>query len=121
MDYKRASGILLHVSSLPGEFGIGDLGPQAYKFIDFLRKAACKYWQILPVGPPGLGNSPYQGLSAFAGYTDLISPEVLRRDGYIDKSDLEPGIINCGKVDYGRVFNWKNKLLSKSYIEFKRS
>jgi 4-alpha-glucanotransferase len=87
---KRASGILLHITSLPGKYGVGDFGPQAYRFADFLHRAKQSYWQILPLNPPHsrLNISPYNCLSAFAGNTSLISPEVLYKSGYLKKSDI---------------------------------
>ncbi len=87
---KRASGVLLHITSLPGEYGIGDFGPQAYRFADFLSRAKQTYWQILPLNPPHnrVNISPYNCLSAFAGNTSLISPELLYESGYIKKAIL---------------------------------
>ena len=82
---RRAGGILLHISSLPSSFGIGDLGPAAYQFVDFLVKAKQRYWQILPINPTdGInGHSPYSSCSAYAGNLLLISPDLLKRDGWI--------------------------------------
>ena len=79
MNGKRASGVLLHISSLPGAYGIGTLGEEAYRFVDFLRRAGQTYWQILPVCPVGKGNSPYQSFSSFAGNPLFIDPAVLHR------------------------------------------
>jgi 4-alpha-glucanotransferase len=84
MNFPRASGILLHPTSLPGRFGTGDLGPEAYKFVDFLVSAGQSLWQVLPLGPTGYGDSPYACFSAFAGNTALISPERLIADGLLD-------------------------------------
>jgi 4-alpha-glucanotransferase len=84
----RASGVLLHVTSLPGKYGIGDLGPEAYAFVDLLGRAKQSYWQILPLSPPGEGNSPYQAYSAFAGNPGVISPEALYRDGLVTRAEL---------------------------------
>src|ERR671919_2049658 len=81
---SRASGILLHPTSLPSQFGIGDLGPEAYRFIDFLVEAGQSLWQVLPLGPTGYGDSPYACYSAFAGNTLLISPEQLVTDGLLE-------------------------------------
>jgi 4-alpha-glucanotransferase len=81
MNFPRASGILLHPTSLPGRFGVGDLGPEAYKFADFLVTAGQSLWQVLPLGPTGYGDSPYACYSAFAGNTLLISPERLVDEG----------------------------------------
>ena len=77
MRFPRSSGILLHPTSLPGPFGIGDLGPEAYRWVDFLAESGQGLWQILPLGPTGYGDSPYQCFSAFAGNPLLISPEKL--------------------------------------------
>ena len=79
MASTRASGLLLHPTSLPGRFGIGDLGPEAARWVDFLAAAGQKLWQVLPLGPTGYGDSPYQSFSAFAGNPYLVSPERLRR------------------------------------------
>ncbi len=87
---KRASGLLLHPTSLPGRWGIGDLGEEAYRFVDFLHDAGQSYWQILPLGPTGLGNSPYQCLSSFAGNPLLVSPEQLVASGLLGREALEP-------------------------------
>src|SRR6266542_6644454 len=89
MNFSRASGILLHPTSLPGPFGIGDLGPQAYSFADFLVASGQGLWQVLPLGPTGYGDSPYACYSAFAGNTLLISPELLFESGLISLSDLD--------------------------------
>ncbi len=122
MKLNRASGIIIHPTSLPGEFGIGDLGSEAFRFVDFLAAARQTYWQILPLGPTGFGDSPYQCFSAFAGNTLLISPEKLIDDGLISKADLagRPKFPS-DKVDFGRVYNWKTALLLRSYEGFKRS
>src|SRR5271154_7526969 len=83
----RASGLLLHVTSLPGPYGIGDVGPAALSWIDYLRQAGQSWWQSLPLGPTGYGNSPYQSLSSFAGNELLISPDWLIEDGLLRASD----------------------------------
>src|SRR5918999_4569493 len=90
MSLTRASGVLLHPTSLPGRFGIGDLGPAAYEFVNFLAEAGQTYWQIMPLGPTGYGDSPYQSFSAHAGNALLVSPELLAEDGLLTTSDLEP-------------------------------
>jgi 4-alpha-glucanotransferase len=116
MKFNRASGVLLHPTSLPGEFGIGDLGSAAYAFIDFLVEAKQSYWQILPLGPTGYGDSPYQSFSAFAGNTLLISPERLVEDGLITDADLKSQFDPGGeRVDYGAVYDWKNELLWRAF------
>ncbi|HOD86107.1 MAG TPA: 4-alpha-glucanotransferase, partial [Methanoculleus sp.] len=83
---RRGSGVLLHITSLPSAYGIGDLGPAAQRFLDILAGAGQRYWQILPLNPtfPAFGNSPYQSNSAFAGNTWLISPEQMVADGFLD-------------------------------------
>ncbi len=81
MRFERAAGILLHPTSLPGRFGIGDLGTEAYHFINFLESAGQTLWQVFPLGPTGYGDSPYQCFSAFAGNPNLISPEKLKDQG----------------------------------------
>ena len=119
MNFPRASGILLHPTSLPGEYGIGDLGPKAYGFVDLLAEAGQTYWQILPLGPTGYGDSPYQCFSAFAGNTLLISPEKLVESGLLDKAALESKPdFPSHKVDYGGVYDWKNKILPVAYHAF---
>lgn len=98
----RAAGILMHISSLPSPYGIGALGSEAYEFVDFLTRAGQAYWQILPVCPPGSGNSPYQSFSSFAGYMNFIDLELLRADGYLLKNEYAS--INWGteptRTDY---------------------
>ncbi len=89
MNLERKSGILLHPTSLPGPDGIGDLGPEAYRWIDFLAESGTQLWQILPLGPTGYGDSPYQCFSAFAGNPYLINPLMLLEDGLLKISDLK--------------------------------
>lgn len=111
MAFERSSGLLLHISSLPSLGGIGDLGPAAYAFADFLAEARQTFWQMLPLGPTGFGNSPYAGLSAFAGNSLLISLEKLADDGWIGRDKLHdlPG---CeGKVCFDQTVPAKNRLL----------
>lgn len=115
----RLSGILLHPTSLPSPYGIGDLGENAYEFIDFLEKAGQHLWQVLPLNPTGFGDSPYQSFSAFAGQPLLISPDDLLKLGLIEKEDL----LDCPEndadaVDYGTVIPWKTKLFEKAYEKF---
>ena len=119
MRFSRASGILLHPTSLPGEFGIGDLGRPAFDFVDFLVRCGQTYWQILPLGPTGYGDSPYQCFSAFAGNPLMISPEKLIEDGLITVTALAERLdFVSHKVDFGGVYNWKNSLLPKAYEGF---
>ncbi len=119
MNFPRASGILLHPTSLPNEFGIGDFGKTAYQFVDFLERSNQTYWQILPLNPTGYGDSPYSSYSAFAGNTNLISPEMLVEDELlsIDEINEKPDFPN-DRVDYGKVIEWKNGILRSAYEKF---
>ena len=117
----RVSGILLHPTSLPSLYGIGDLGEEAYRFVDFLEMAGQHIWQILPLSPTGFGDSPYQGFSAFAGQPLLISPAHVKELGLLTEADLT----TCPPfedeyVDYGTVIPWKTALLRKAYENFCR-
>ena len=113
----RASGLLLHITSLPSPYGIGDLGPQAVSFVDRLHDAGQGYWQSLPVGPTGYGNSPYQSLSSFAGNALLISPDALILDGLLQTRDCEPHLASA-LVDYESVTASKQQLLEKAWTRF---
>jgi 4-alpha-glucanotransferase len=115
---QRAAGILLHPTSLPGQYGIGDLGPATYSWIDALVHARQKWWQILPLGPTGFGDSPYQCFSAFAGNPFLVSPQLLVQDGLVNAGDLEGLRFPEAKVDYGAVIPFKNKLLARAWDNF---
>jgi 4-alpha-glucanotransferase len=120
MKFERSSGVLLHPSSLPGRYGIGDLGPSAFQFIDWLADAGCKLWQLLPLGPTGYGDSPYQCFSAFAGNPYLISPDYLLRDDLLHLDDLaEIPDFEDDNVVYGRLIPWKLNLLERAFIRFK--
>ncbi|MFC1592857.1 4-alpha-glucanotransferase [Candidatus Omnitrophota bacterium] len=119
---KRGSGILLHVTSLPSRFGIGDFGPAAYAFVDFLSQAKQSYWQILPLSPTDTiyHNSPYHGISAFACNPLLISPQALLEEELLDDKDIEPlPLFAAGRVDYQLITSYKNKLLYQAYLNFK--
>ncbi len=120
MISSKTSGILLHPTSLPGPFGVGDFGPSAFAFADFLISSGQKIWQVLPLGPTGYGNSPYSSYSAFAGNTLLISPQLLVRDGFLKESDLEssPDFPN-ERVDFEAVQRFKDDLLRKAFANFK--
>ena len=121
MKLKRSSGILLHPTSLPGPYGIGDLGPAAYHWVDFLSESGCKLWQVLPLGPTGYGDSPYQCFSAFAGNPYLISPDLLLRDQLLLPEDLkELPEFPAGSVDFGEIFSWKPALLDLAYLHFEQ-
>ena len=120
MKNSRGSGILLHPTSLPGTWGIGDLGPNAYRFVDFLSATGQSWWQILPLGPTGYGNSPYMCFSAFAGNPLLISPEKLVEEGFLTANDLKkPPPFPSDHVHFSRVIPYKRSLLGKSYKRFK--
>jgi 4-alpha-glucanotransferase len=119
MKWPRAGGILLHPSSLPGPFGIGDLGPATISLLDFLAAARQKLWQTLPLGPTGYGDSPYATLSAFAGNPLLISPERLVEENLLSPADLaSPPGFPAERTDYGAVVPWKLALLHSSYSRF---
>ncbi|MEL7084660.1 MAG: 4-alpha-glucanotransferase [Cyanobacteria bacterium J06597_1] len=126
MSFERASGILLHPTSLPGPFGIGDMGPAAYRFVDFLVRSGQRLWQVLPLGPTGYGNSPYACFSAIAGNPLLVSPELLVQEGWLQPSDWEaaeewpqvqaqfPGL-----VDYSTTIRFKRHIVRTAYSNFK--
>ena len=119
MRAERSSGILLHPTSLPGAYGIGDLGPSAYRFIEFLERSGQTFWQMLPLGPTGYGDSPYQTLSAFAGNPMLISPELLVEDDLLNPNEIKTEEFDPGYVAYERVIPYKLMLLKKVYLHFK--
>jgi 4-alpha-glucanotransferase len=117
----RLSGILLHPTALPGRFGIGDLGPSAYRFADWLASAGQTLWQVLPLGPTGYGDSPYQLFSAFAGNPLLISPERLRDEGLLSAADLAAfPMFPADHVDFGELIPAKTALLSRAFDNFER-
>ena len=113
----RASGLLLHITSLPSAYGIGDLGPEAFAWIDRLHDAGQGWWQALPLGPTGYGNSPYQPLSSFAGNPLIISPRSLVAEGLLPPGDC-PGPFAPGAVDYASVIPCKEKLLAAAWSSF---
>lgn len=120
MRHKRASGILLHPTSLPGRFGIGDLGPSATEFLDFLAETGQHWWQMLPLGPTGGSNSPYQSHSSFAGNPLLISPERMVEAGYLDADDLTE-LPHDGpevRVDFDAVRRLKEGLFREAFARF---
>jgi 4-alpha-glucanotransferase len=114
----RAAGVLLHPTSLPGRFGIGDFGPGVDAFLDWAAQAGQSLWQVLPLGPTGAGNSPYTCASAFAGNPLLISPERLVEEGLLDASVLEDAPGGGGPVDFGPVRQWKERVLRASWERF---
>ena len=115
MSFPRASGILLHPTSLPSRYGIGDLGPEAYRFIDFLHESGQSIWQVLPLGPTGYGDSPYQCFSAFAGNPLLISPDMLIEQGHLPPEIKDTPVFSTERVDYGPVITYKMKLLRTAF------
>src|SRR5690242_16782666 len=113
---SRVSGVLLHPTSFPGPHEIGDLGPEAYKFVDFLVAAGQSLWQVLPLGPTGYGDSPYACYSAFAGNTLLVSPEQLIKENLISESDLS-GLSQrpAGTVDFSAAHQRKDAILARAF------
>ena len=112
----RTSGILFPVFSLPGKYGIGCFSEEAYKFVDFLKEAGQTYWQILPLGPTGYGDSPYQSFSTFAGNPYLISLEDLITQGLLTEEECDAADFGDGsEVDYGKLYNGRWNLLRKAY------
>jgi len=119
---QRRAGVLLHPSSLPGSFGIGDFGPEAERFLDWCAAAGQSVWQVLPLGPTGYGNSPYGCLSAFAGNPLFISPELLVEEGLLRSVALPSARAGSdGRVDFDRVWEWKRSLLDASWEHFKEA
>src|SRR5712671_3922199 len=114
----RASGVLLHVTSLPSRYGIGDLGPAAFAWIDQLCDAGQSWWQALPLGPTGYANSPYQALSSFAGNWLVISPDSLIQDGLLRESDCEGYSFSTEYVDYDAVLAFKIRVLETAWHNF---
>lgn len=118
-SFPRASGVLLHPTSLPGRYGIGDLGEYAYRFVDWLHEAGQACWQVLPLGPTSYGDSPYQCLSAFAGNSNLISLDKLVEDGWLTKADVDDvPDFPVYTVDYGPVIEYHNAKLDLAYQRF---
>ena len=118
---RRTSGILLHPTSLPGRFGIGDTGEGARRFVDFLVESGQTLWQVLPLGPTGYGDSPYACFSAFAGNPLLVSPQTLQDEGFLRSEDLAgTPDLPSDRVDYDRVIHFKTALLRKSFERFER-
>ena len=111
---------MLHPTSLPGPFGIGEFGDEAYRFADFLLASGQSLWQVLPLGPTGYGDSPYAGYSAFAGNTLLISPQRLFEAGWLSKNDLAEISIDSARVDFGHAHTAKHKVLGRAFENFRR-
>ena len=122
MGFERSAGILLHPTSLPGNYGIGDLGIEAYNFVNFLEASGQKLWQVFPLGPTGYGDSPYQCFSAFAGNPFIISPEKLLEKGFLTQKDLNGvPISNPHQIDFGQIINYKKSLLKKAFENYKNN
>src|SRR5215470_12188618 len=115
----RASGVLLHVTSLPSAYGIGDMGPAAFRWVDRLHEAGQSWWQALPFGPTGYGDSPYQALSSFASNGLLISPELLLKDGLLHENAYQVPLFTSDAVDYGAVSQFKHRLLDQIWGNFR--
>ena len=115
----RASGVLLHVASLPSPYGIGDMGPAALEWVDRLHEAGQAWWQALPLGPTGYGNSPYQSLSSFAGNELLVSPDGLIEDGLLRASDCAGNSFSAAAIDYNTVILFKHRLLKTAWTTFR--
>jgi 4-alpha-glucanotransferase len=119
MKLNRSAGILLHPTSLPGPFGIGDVGPAAHRWVDFLAESGCTLWQVLPLGPTGYGDSPYQCFSAFAGNPYLIAIDPLLEDGLLTHDDLAGmPAFPTGRVEFGELIPWKLSILDKAFTRF---
>ncbi|HCF28121.1 MAG TPA: 4-alpha-glucanotransferase, partial [Cyanobacteria bacterium UBA11049] len=124
MTFQRASGILLHPTCLPSQYGIGDLGKSAYEFVDFLARSGQKLWQVLPLGPTGYEHSPYtMNFSAFAGNPLLISLDSLAEEGLLNSDELKPlnGDIEPDRVNFDRVIPHKTQFLQLAYQRFQKS
>jgi len=115
----RSAGVLLHPTSLPGPYGIGDIGPTAYDWIDRLARSGQKWWQVLPTGPTGYGDSPYQSFSAFAGNLNLISPDLLAGDGLICADDYRHHSFSDDRVDYARVGPLKEQIVRQAWENYR--
>ena len=121
MIFPRSAGILLHPTSLPGPYGIGELGTDALRFCSYLHDSGIKIWQVLPLNPTGYGDSPYQSLSAFAGNPLLISLETLVAQGWLNQEALQsPPDFPADRVDFSKVIPWKFSLLRKAAFQFFR-
>lgn len=120
MNFERSAGILLHPTSLPGKYGIGTIGKNAFHFVDFLVESGQKLWQVFPLGPTGYGDSPYQSFSTFAGNPLLIDLELLKDDGLLSQHDLDniPPFDNR-KIEFGNLITIKMELLSLAFQNYK--
>lgn len=122
MRFKRSSGILLHPTSLPGPYGIGDIGTSSHHWLEFLSEAGCGLWQLLPLGPTGYGDSPYQCFSSFAGNPLLIGLDALLKDDLLHPDDLvDHPRFPQERVDFGALIPWKNGVLDRSFIRYQHT
>ena len=122
MKFERSAGILLHPTSLPGDYGIETIGKNAFHFVDFLVECGQKLWQVFPLGPTGYGDSPYQSFSTFAGNPLLIDLEILRDEGLLSEEDLKSiPHFNNNNIDFGKLIEVKNQLLSIAFQNYKIS
>jgi 4-alpha-glucanotransferase len=120
--FPRSSGVLLHPTSLPGPFGIGDLGASAFRFLDLLAAAGQRVWQVLPLGPTGYGDSPYQCFSAFAGNPLLISLDLLVEQGLLSESETRSGVdFTDGTIDFPTVIAHRQALWPRVLDRFDRA
>ena len=119
--FKRKSGILMPVSSLPSSYGIGSFGRSAYNFIDFLAETKTKCWQVLPLNPTSYGDSPYQSPSSIAGNPYFIDLEILAKKGLLTKDELEENKHDTKRVDYGWLFNTRYSVLRLAHERFVKS
>lgn len=121
INKNRKSGIIMHISSLWSKYGIGNLGKEAYEFADYLKESGQHYWQILPIGPTGYGDSPYQSFSSFAGNPYFIDFNTLKDEGYLNLEDYDN--LDYGndenRVDFGKIYNTRKIVLEKAYNNFK--
>ena len=115
----HSAGILLHPTSLPGPYGVGDLGATAFTWVDTLARAKQTWWQMLPLTPTGFGDSPYSSFSAYAGNFLLISPDSLADDGLVRRDDLAGVRLAEDRVDYGEAFAFKAKMLTRAWENFR--
>ncbi|HXF63601.1 MAG TPA: 4-alpha-glucanotransferase, partial [Caldilineaceae bacterium] len=120
MELERLSGVLMHPTSLPGPYGIGSMNQAAYDWVDFLARTRQRLWQVLPLGPTGFGDSPYQSFSSFAGNPYLISLEELVEDGLLDQTVLDNAPhFPAERVDYGAIYAWKLPVLRNAAAAFR--
>lgn len=115
---SRGAGILCHISSLPGKYGIGTLGKEAYEFADFLKKCHVKYWQILPLVQTGFGDSPYQTVCCGSGNPNFIDLEALKQEGLLDEEELESCVAPAGNIDYAELYKKRSMVLRLAYARF---